>query len=466
MQVHMPYAFARRAHANSTRLAAAAGVQFGLIQMLKLGDGRASGARLAQAALLPMAGLACVLAFAQLGQPQTAAGAARFHLAGPEPLGYGGRISLEAPLAPGTFPRLCVVGGRVFDETALVATYTFFGRVLDMRRPFTVLWDPRPLVWPRLTPRLLRMVREWVDANARRWDQHVQAHAILLTNPLLRPIARLLCQLFAPPQPIRIVADEASAAAFAREVGGRARSWVKESYADRDQRFGRFAARAAVGGEPPMVSTPPPAISAPPPATRGKVPANSLRGLGRRRQWRGRGRDALAADRGHPSCAAVAPSLTAWARALGTHLALLVLTSGPLGAMLYATPCRVRGPVALLTGLAAAVAVPLYVGHARASHPEPMPWMVPFLASTFGFRCTSHAHAHAHVTCTDAHAHAHADGASPPVAWLQHVFQGDGGRVRLAAERGGQEPAGLAALVHVAPRALLRQGQAYACRPS
>ena len=88
-----------------------------------------------------------------------------------------GYAVLERPSAQG-LPRLKVVGGRVFDEAAIVALYTFAGRVLDLRRPFTCMWDPRPVQWPKLTPSMFRTIRAWVDENARAWDTHVQAHAI------------------------------------------------------------------------------------------------------------------------------------------------------------------------------------------------------------------------------------------------------------------------------------------------
>ena len=114
-------------------------------------------------------------------------------LLGPVDLGHGGRVQLERQ--PGALPRMRVVGGSIFDERALVALYSFMGRVLDRRKPFTVLWDPRSVVWPRVGPRQLAVVRTWVDANAVRWDTHVQAHALLVTNPLVRPIARLVLRL-------------------------------------------------------------------------------------------------------------------------------------------------------------------------------------------------------------------------------------------------------------------------------
>jgi len=174
-------------------------------------------------------------------------------LLGPTAIGHGGRIELEHARQRGALPRLRVVGGRVFDETALVTLYTEFSHVLALRRPFTVLWDPRPVRFPHISGRQIKLIRAWVDANAVRWDTHVQAHAILLTNPIARSIAWMVIQLFAPPQPIRIVSSEAETLAFAEDCCPKPRSWVKSSYADRDQRFSVFGGRWG-GGSPGRVT--------------------------------------------------------------------------------------------------------------------------------------------------------------------------------------------------------------------
>eukprot|EP00316_Scyphosphaera_apsteinii_P016791 CAMPEP_0119307218 /NCGR_PEP_ID=MMETSP1333-20130426/7776_1 /TAXON_ID=418940 /ORGANISM="Scyphosphaera apsteinii, Strain RCC1455" /LENGTH=202 /DNA_ID=CAMNT_0007310711 /DNA_START=87 /DNA_END=695 /DNA_ORIENTATION=+ len=164
-------------------------------------------------------------------------------LLGPFALGHSGWAELEKH--HGQLPRLRVVGGRVFDVEALVATYTFFDRVLALRRPFTVIWDPRSIVFPHVSSRLLREIRRWVDTNAVKWDTNVQAHALLLTNPIARSFAQLVVRLFAPPQPVRIVTNEEEALAFHKTCCQQPRSWVKTSYADRDQRFSMFWSRSA-----------------------------------------------------------------------------------------------------------------------------------------------------------------------------------------------------------------------------
>jgi hypothetical protein len=182
----------------------------------------------------------CVLCFSRDSLSLDQHGAP-LHL-GPSPIGRDGRATLEKAPQRGQLPRLVVTGGRVYDEEALVGTYSFFNRVLALKRPFTVLWDPRRVVWPALSSRQLRMIREWVDEHARQWDTHVQAHAVLLTNPIVRSLARLVIRLFAPPQPIRIVRSEQEALEFHATCCPRPRSWVKASYADRDERFGVFGA--------------------------------------------------------------------------------------------------------------------------------------------------------------------------------------------------------------------------------
>ena len=176
-----------------------------------------------------------------------ASGENRKLLLGPSPLGHGGILELEqlsrGEAAKNPLPRLRVVGGRTFDEASLVQTYTFLNQVLKLRRPFTCVWDPRLVRWPALSGRMFKMIRTWVDAHAEQWDTHVQAHALILTNPVVRSLGRLVISLFAPPQPIRIVKSEAEALEWARTCCAKTRSWVKYSYADRDQRFSIFGSR-------------------------------------------------------------------------------------------------------------------------------------------------------------------------------------------------------------------------------
>ena len=160
-------------------------------------------------------------------------------LLGPVDLGHGGRVELQAHAS--MLPRLTVIVGRTFDEQALVALLDFMSTTLRRRRPFTVLWDVRDLRWPRVGRTQLGIVRAWVDANAARWDSFLQAHALRI-NPLARPLAWLVLRLFAPPQPVHIAGGDSDALEFARTCGScvEPRSWVKDSYADRESRFGTF----------------------------------------------------------------------------------------------------------------------------------------------------------------------------------------------------------------------------------
>ena len=292
-------------------------------------------------------------------------------LAGPMAVGSGrapGYAVLERPSAQG-LPRLKVVGGRVFDEAAIVSLYTFSERVLSLRQPFTCLWDPRSVQWPKLTPSMFRTIRAWVDVNAVSWDTHVQAHAILLTNPIVRSIAQLVIRLFAPPQPIRIVASEAEALDFHSTCCRKPRSWVKQSYADRDQRFAiatnLFGVTGAGGG------------------TDQPAKANAKRAS--------QSKPAKATAVGS-ACSLVPPSGRAWARALATHLCLMVCGVVPIATLLYHTSTRrtrrtrrTGALVALALALCALAAVPIAVAYGHRHDPTNVTWMVAFLSATFGF---------------------------------------------------------------------------------
>lgn len=344
-------------------------LQFALIQLLKAQTGEGPSLGRAITPWLPMALVVLMVAVGlgtSLGAPlgrtnglhtngpygvHDPARAPQRPWLGPETLGHGGSITLERAL-PGGLPRLRLTGGRAYDEAALVATYTFFDRVLALRRPFTVLWDPRRVRWPRISTNELRMIRRWVDRNAQAWDTRVQAHALLLTNPVVRSIAQLIIRLFAPPQPVRIVASEEEADAFAATCCPRPRSWVKASYADRDERFGLF------GGSWGLPS------HAAPAAPGGAATAEPRR------------------------CLLSLPSASAWLIALTTHLGLSLGLGLPIGLglrALHATAPAVRARVGLCVGVLVGAAVPAVVHTVRHYSPERMPWMAGFLASTFGF---------------------------------------------------------------------------------
>eukprot|EP00966_Prymnesium_polylepis_P119417 2759966-Prymnesium_polylepis.1 len=116
---------------------------------------------------------------------------------------------------------------------------------LALKRPFVVVWDTRAIALPLISRGMIRHARNWVDAYAPAWDSRVQAHALIVGNPLYRGLANLLFRVFAPPQPWIITGDEAAAVEFARTCCPKPRSWVKKSYADRDQRFALFGSVVA-----------------------------------------------------------------------------------------------------------------------------------------------------------------------------------------------------------------------------
>ena len=294
-------------------------------------------------------------------------------MAGPVVVGSGrapGYAVLERPSAQG-LPRLKVVGGRVFDEAAIVSLYTFSGRVLGLRRPFTCLWDPRSVQWPKLTPSMFRTIRAWVDVNAKTWDTHVQAHAILLTNPIVRSITKLVIRLFAPPQPIRIVASEAEALEFHSTCCRKPRSWVKPSYADRDQRFALannlFGVTGAGGG------------------TSQRAEANAKPAKANAK--RARQSKSAKATAVESSCSLVPPSGRAWARAFATQLCLMVCGMAPIATLLFYTrhTRRTRQVTSTLVALCAAAAVPIAVAYGRRHDSTNVTWTVAFLGATFGF---------------------------------------------------------------------------------
>jgi hypothetical protein len=168
-------------------------LQFVLIQLLKVRRWPPSVTRpswlLVAAVVIALvaSGLAC----APAANPATSSSLpARSLEFGPTALNrHGGRLELERART-GEHARLRVTGGRVFDETALISTYTFFGRVLTLRKPFTVLWDPRAVLVPRLSGKMMRMIREWVDAHAVQWDVLSDTRACeVVSAPLQRASA-------------------------------------------------------------------------------------------------------------------------------------------------------------------------------------------------------------------------------------------------------------------------------------
>jgi len=117
----------------------------------------------------------------------------------PIPIGNGGHAVLERHTSH-NLPRMRIVAGSRFDEAAVRDTQAFMTRVLKLCRPFSVEWDTRNLQWPTYSPAMMRAVHEWVEVHVQAWDQYVQAHAVIVSNPIARSFTRWLVLLFLPPQ--------------------------------------------------------------------------------------------------------------------------------------------------------------------------------------------------------------------------------------------------------------------------
>ena len=128
-----------------------------------------------------------------------------------------------------------------------------------------------PLLTPEFDPSLfvqVQQVREFIEEYCEPFDRHVQAHIIILSNPVIRAFARLLLRVFEPPQvklpstslafphlpspphhlrltfissstrltftaspqPYLITKDDAAADEFASSCCNRPRSYLKASY--------------------------------------------------------------------------------------------------------------------------------------------------------------------------------------------------------------------------------------------
>ena len=174
----------------------------------------------------------------------------------------------------------------------------------------------------------------------------MQAHAILLTNPIVRSIANVVIRLFAPPQPIRIVASEAEALDFHATCCRKPRSWIKPSYADRDQRFALannlFGATGSGASQQPAKANAKPA----------KGNAKPAKGKPARQSKSAKSTDVA------PSCSLVPPSGRAWACALATQLCLMAFGMAPIAILLFYTRRRTRQVTSALVGVCAATTVP------------------------------------------------------------------------------------------------------------
>lgn len=152
----------------------------------------------------------------------------------------GGYAQLEQD--KGMLLRLRVVTPTALDDADLRSVLDIFSAALSRRQPLTVEWDARKIVWPKISRAQYSLIRQWVGEHVVAWDTHVQAHAIVLTNPFARALVGMLVKIFRPPQPVRVMGDIAAAREFAATCCAQPRSWVKESYDDRDNRYSMFGA--------------------------------------------------------------------------------------------------------------------------------------------------------------------------------------------------------------------------------
>lgn len=116
------------------------------------------------------------------------------------------------------------------DHHELEAVLSVLRQALRRKRPFLVIWDVRSLTFPRVNMAQVQQVRDFTYEFAEAFDRHVQAHAIILKNPLVIAFAHILLRFFQPPQPYKIVKDDASATEFASTCCLSPRSFVKASY--------------------------------------------------------------------------------------------------------------------------------------------------------------------------------------------------------------------------------------------
>lgn len=164
-------------------------------------------------------------------------------LVGPYFLSDGGFLQLERHTETiGPLPRLRIVvrSSRGGSDADCDTTLDAFTKTLARRRPFTVVWDVRRVTIPRISRAQFNAARAWIGEHVVAWDTHAQAHVVVLTNPLVRGILRLMLHIFRPPQPVHVAKDDRAALEFTRTCCHVVRSYVKASYEDREERHKLF----------------------------------------------------------------------------------------------------------------------------------------------------------------------------------------------------------------------------------
>lgn len=97
------------------------------------------------------------------------------------------------------------------DEAGLRSMCEMLAETLDREKPFSVLWDLREMRPPSRAA--LRYGMDWMgeDANARRIDELVQSTIIISNSAVVRALCGWILKVSAPPRPVRICRDDASA---------------------------------------------------------------------------------------------------------------------------------------------------------------------------------------------------------------------------------------------------------------
>ena len=137
--------------------------------------------------------------------------------------------------------RLVVVAHRAKGTEADVRrALAFLSRVLEWRRPFTILYDMREISFPTLSRRQMGIGVEWArGGNVQELlDAELQCIAFVFSSPIIRAAAQVVLHFMRPPQPVHVGKDEAGAFRFARDkCGDRVRDWSAESK-QRDEKYG------------------------------------------------------------------------------------------------------------------------------------------------------------------------------------------------------------------------------------
>lgn len=110
-------------------------------------------------------------------------------LVGPVMLSNGGYVQLERyPAHVASMPRLHFVTrssrGLSDDDTLLVLE--LFSKALSQRRHFSVTWDVRAVIFPRISHTQFAAARDWIAIHVVAWDTYAQGHAVVVSHTSLQ----------------------------------------------------------------------------------------------------------------------------------------------------------------------------------------------------------------------------------------------------------------------------------------